>query len=539
MVRQARRDLTSQLSLGALAGAAAAVAMTLTTLMLRALAGVPLPVELASDRIVPTLSIQEFNRVVARFGGLVKGKEVAFFIGLGSQLLLGVLGGVAFFLVVRLLRRRRNEPRGRAAVPREPLLVAVPLLVVWLVGLLLLWPVLASNYRGVPARWATAFSAIGLLLSLGAYGAVLVALTRWLLAPAGGPVAEARPRSDGPQGRTVARRALLLGGGSLVLASASTLAARSLYRRATFGGFGYDGLQTRGARLDPVTPNDRFYVVTKNLIDPDVDRALWRLEVVGVVERPHTYAFDELSVLSTATQLTTLECISNPVGGHLISNAVWQGVPLATILRAAGPRPDAALVVLHGADGYVHTVPMDKAMDPNTLVALGMNGVPLPRRHGYPARVIVPGGFGEVSVKWVDRIEVSDHAVLGYYEKQGWKAQFVPTMSRIDRPGTGQPLSLASSPIDVGGVAFAADRGISAVEFSPDGGGTWVTASIDYGSSRLSWTLWSYPWRPSRAGSYRLMVRATDATGAPQTATEHGPAPAGATGYHQVDVDVV
>ena len=534
MVRQPRRGLAADLARGLWAGVVAALAMTAATLVLRVACGIPLPVELASDRIVPTLTIGQFNRFAADLGGLIQGKQVAFFSSLALQFVFGVLGGLA---LVGVSLRWRGEGR----MQRSPSLavflatVGIPLLVLWVVAIALLWPVLDSNYRGLPAVWSRVGSAGGLLISLAAYAVALVAVARALASEPD----LAGEESTAPKAKALPRRAVLLGGAGLFAAAVSTFLTRSLYRRATFGAFGYDGLQTRGPRLGSVTPNERFYVVTKNLVDPDVDRDLWRLEVGGVVEEAHTYRFEDLAALPTVTQSTTLECISNPVGGHLMSNAEWKGVSLPTILQKAKLKPEAVLVVLHGSDGYVHTIPIEKAMDPATLVAFAMNGVPLPRRHGYPARVLVPGAFGEVSVKWVDRIEALDHTVLGYYEKQGWKAQVVPTTSRIDRPSAGQRLPLASSPIDVGGVAFAGDRGISRVEVSTDGGATWVAASIDYGPSPLTWVLWSYAWRPSRAGSYRLVARATDGTGAPQIATEHGSPPAGATGYHKVELQVV
>jgi DMSO/TMAO reductase YedYZ molybdopterin-dependent catalytic subunit len=536
MVRQPGRGLAADLATGLLAGVVAALAMTACTLLLRVAGGIPLPVELASDRIVPTLTIGEFNRLAADLGGLVQGKQVAFFSSLAMQVAFGVLGGLALMIGVSLGWRREGRNQRSPSLVVFLAIVGIPLVVLWLVAMVLLWPVLESNYRGLPPGWSRVGSAGGLLVSFAAYGVALVAAAR-ALAPEVVPAGD--EEKTGTRARTVPRRALLLGGVALFGAAVSAFLARSLYRRATFGAFGYDGLQTRGPRLEPLTPNERFYVVTKNLVDPDVDQDLWRLDVGGAVEEARTYRFEDLTALPTVTQLTTLECISNPVGGHLMSNAEWQGVPLSTVLQEAKLKPQALLVALHGADGYVHTVPIEKAMDPATLVAFAMNGVPLPRRHGYPARVLVPGAFGEVSVKWVDRIEVVDHTVLGYYEKQGWKAQVVPTTSRIDRPAAAQPVPLASSPIDVGGVAFAGDRGISVVEVSTDGGASWAAASIDYGPSPLSWAMWSYPWRPSRPGSYLLVVRATDGTGAPQIATEHGSPPAGATGYHKVELQVV
>jgi len=219
-----------------------------------------------------------------------------------------------------------------------------------------------------------------------------------------------------------------------------------------------------------------------------------------------------------------------------MSNAVWRGVPLWTVLAAAGPGSLATRAVFHAADGYVHTTGIQKAMAPDTLLVYRMNGVPLPHRHGYPVRVIVPGTYGEVNVKWVDRIELVDHTVEGYYERQGWKAQFVNTTSRVDVPTEGGVIQLGTL-VRVKGVAFAGDRGISSVEVSVDGGRTWRVASLGY-ANRLTWALWSVDWRPAAPGLYDLTVRATDGTGAVQPERQRGPAPSGATGYHRVRVRV-
>jgi DMSO/TMAO reductase YedYZ molybdopterin-dependent catalytic subunit len=181
---------------------------------------------------------------------------------------------------------------------------------------------------------------------------------------------------------------------------------------------------------------------------------------------------------------------------------------------------------------------MDKAVEPTTILAYEMNGQPLPDRHGFPLRALVPGAFGEVSVKWIDRIEVGPGGVEGYYERQGWMAQFVPTRSRIDDPTNGQALRRGSEPLRIAVIAFAGDRGISRVEVSTDGQATWSPARIDYDASKLAWVLWSFDWRPSAPGRYVLTARATDGNGDPQAAERRSVAPRGATGYHQIAVQV-
>ena len=540
MVRSARRDLTRTVWGGLLVGLAAAVAMVSATLALRAWLGLPLPVELASDRIVPMLSIGQFNQMARRLGGLVHAKEVAFRVSLAVQFVLAVLGGVAFVLVAGWLERARA---GHGAVGRGRTTPAAGLAgvlaIVFVIEMALLWPVLASNYRGLPPAPARWLAAAGLLLPLGLYWLAVTLVSSNAVAPDPSHRAEADLPSDpswDPGSRAaISRRAVLTGVGTVAVGFAGAWLTRGLTRRATFGTFGYDGLQTRGPALDAVTPNDEFYVVTKNLIDPRIDAGSWRLSVDGLVDRPRTYRFEDIAALPAVDQPTTLECISNPVGGGLMSNAVWRGVPLRTVLEVAGGRPSASRAVFHAADGYVHTTSIDTAMNPATLLAYRMNGVSLPHRHGYPVRLIVPGTYGEVSVKWVDRIELVDVAVEGYYERQGWRAQYVNTTSRIDQPSKNRTIPLGTvAPIR--GVAFAGNRGVSRVEVSTDGGLTWSPARIEYTGGLLTWVLWAYDWRPPAAGEYQLTVRATDGTGAAQDPRDHGSAPSGATGYHRVPV---
>jgi len=279
--------------------------------------------------------------------------------------------------------------------------------------------------------------------------------------------------------------------------------------------------------------------VTKNVIDPNVDAGIWRLEIGGLVEEPHSYTFEQLQNLSHIDQESTLMCISNQIGAGLMSNAVWQGVPLRDLLQASRPLPGAVEVFLNGVDGYTDTFAIEKAMEPTTIVAFAMNGEPLPFRHGYPARVVVPGLFGEKNVKWVTRIDVIDHDGKGFYEQQGWGPNFViPTRSRIDVPEGGRPLP-AGVPTTIRGVAFGGNRGISRVEISTGDGVTWRQTQIDYPGTRLSWALWSADWTPAQPGTYRLLVRATDGTGAVQTPDFRDIVPQGATGYHRVAVQVV
>lgn len=232
-------------------------------------------------------------------------------------------------------------------------------------------------------------------------------------------------------------------------------------------------------------------------------------------------------------------CISNEVGAGLMSNAVWKAVPLRTLLGAAAPKSGIAKVVFHAADSYSDTIDFEKAMNPTTLVAYEMNGAELPAHHGYPVRMIVPGLFGEKSVKWLRRIELTERDAKGFYQQQGWGPSFVtPTHSRIDAPSAGSPLA-AGKAAELRGIAFAGDRGVSGVEVSTSGGTTWRRAQIVYPGTRLTWVLWRYDWRPEKPGRYDLAVRATDGMGNVQTASVRGTEPQGSTGYHHLDIRVV
>lgn len=217
------------------------------------------------------------------------------------------------------------------------------------------------------------------------------------------------------------------------------------------------------------------------------------------------------------------------------------------LLNASGVRDGAVEVMLRAADGYTDTFSIEQALDPITMVVYQMNGEPLPRKHGYPVRVIAPGLFGEKNVKWVTGIEVIDHDGKGFYEKQGWGPNFVPP-TRSDIFGPRWRRSRSGDNFDetfpvnrvtaINGRAFAGARGISSVEFSDDNGETWQPARIVYPGTRLTWTFWRFDWRPTRPGDYTLVSRAVDGDGEPQIEERRSIVPQGATGYHRVNAKV-
>jgi DMSO/TMAO reductase YedYZ molybdopterin-dependent catalytic subunit len=316
---------------------------------------------------------------------------------------------------------------------------------------------------------------------------------------------------------------------SEVARTAATVAAASTLEEAL--ALGVPGLAPE------ITPNDAFYVVSKNFLqDPTVDAAKWRLEVVGSVDRPMTLTYDDMKALTSASQYFTLQCISNAVGGDLIGNAHWRGAPLADVLRNAGTHPTAVDVILHAADGYTDSIPLAKAMQPDAMLAYEMNGAVLPHVHGFPVRLLVPDLYGMKNVKWITKIEVVDYDYKGYWMQRGWTDESIMhTTSRIDVPRNSS--FLRPGPNYVGGVAVAGQRGIQRVEVSTDGGRIWNDATLKAALGPNAWSLWLFAWEMadgSAASEQTILVRATDGTGTLQIPTVHEPVPEGATGYHAI-----
>ncbi|HEY6875920.1 MAG TPA: molybdopterin-dependent oxidoreductase [Candidatus Dormibacteraeota bacterium] len=282
-----------------------------------------------------------------------------------------------------------------------------------------------------------------------------------------------------------------------------------------------------------------FYVVSKNLGgDPNIDGQGWRLKVGGMVDNELNITLPRLQALPSVSEYVTLECISNLVGGAQISTGSFTGVSLKDLIAQASPRPSATWVAFKAADGYAESLPLSVVnTEPEILVAYQLNGEPLPVAHGYPARILIPGRYGMKGPKWINEVNLVDHESGGYWEQQGWDHNaVVRTMSRIDVPHDGDIVK--SSGLDIAGVAFAGRRGISKVEVSTDGGTSWNAALLTAPLSPLTWVLWDFQWTPSSEGSYHLVVRATDGTGALQDKTDSDSYPDGASGWHDIHVNV-
>ncbi|MGN6129751.1 MAG: molybdopterin-dependent oxidoreductase [Nocardioidaceae bacterium] len=300
-----------------------------------------------------------------------------------------------------------------------------------------------------------------------------------------------------------------------------------------------------GASLDVpgltpyLTPTKDFYRVDTALRVPDVPVDGWRLRVHGRVERPLELAFEDLLGRRLVERRITLTCVSNPVGGGYVGNATWIGVPVRDLLREAGVRPGSDAVRSTSADGWTAGTPLSALLDParGALVAVAMNGEPLPLAHGFPARLVVPGLYGYVSAtKWLTDLEVSRFADFeAYWTTRGYAARApIKTASRIDVP---RPFAhVPASRVPVAGVAWAQDRGIDRVEVRVDDG-AWQQARLAAEDGIDTWRQWVWEW-DATPGSHTLQVRATDRAGRTQTSERAPVAPDGATGWHSVDVTV-
>lgn len=355
--------------------------------------------------------------------------------------------------------------------------------------------------------------------------------------------------------QAVDRRAFLgLAGAGVVVGSAAALAGARWRRRFRVEGARQAVRLPSPVRADAdvaaaaitgvedltplVTPNDRFYRIDTAILVPQVEPDSWTLEVGGRVDRPFELTYAELLDLPMVEEYVTLACVSNEVGGKLVGTAKWLGVPLAEILDRAGLRRDAQQVVGRSVDGFTVGFPIEAVADGRTaLVAVGMNGEPLPVVHGFPARLVVAGLYGYVSAtKWLSEIELTAWDDFdAYWIPRGWaKEAPVKTQSRIDVPRGGR--TLAPGLVTIAGVAWAPHRGITRVEVSINGD-DWQHAELSGETPADVWRQWRFAW-DATAGDHTIAVRATDADGRAQTAERSPPPPDGATGHHTIRVRV-
>jgi len=360
---------------------------------------------------------------------------------------------------------------------------------------------------------------------------------------------------DGARGAPVDRRRFLLGGAGFTVAgiTAATLGqslgqgarqaaqSRSTVRlpKAAKPLVIPDGAQLPVKGITPyIMPNVDFYRIDTALVVPQLDATGWSLKVHGMVDQEVRISWETLLTKPMQDSLVTLMCVSNEVGGNLTGNAVWTGWPVRELLKMAGPKPGADMVLSTSSDGWTAGTPLAVLTDDrNALLAIAMNGQPLPFEHGFPVRLVVPGLYGYVSAtKWLTDLKVTTFAQdEGYWTPRGWsKRGPVKTESRIDVPRAGDRVSAGR--VAVAGIAWAQHRGITAVEVQVDDG-AWQPARLADEPSIDSWRQWVLPWQATK-GSHTITVRATDTEGVTQTQSPAPPAPDGATGWHTITVNV-
>jgi DMSO/TMAO reductase YedYZ molybdopterin-dependent catalytic subunit len=271
------------------------------------------------------------------------------------------------------------------------------------------------------------------------------------------------------------------------------------------------------------TPNDKFYITSYGGT-PEVDIDSWRLRIKGLVKQPLTLTYADIRAMAPIHETLTLECISNPPNGDAISNALWTGVSLAPILARAGVKSTAVYAAMRAADGYYTGVPVDELIRKENFLPYLMNGVPLPRVHGFPLRIFIPGKYGMKQPKWITDIEFVNYEFKGYWEGRGWSNSawrkvnsgfFSPRPPGSFFDIFGRAVKV-TAPVDIIGWALAGPSGIRQVQVCTDSGKTWHNARLIFNRSPYIWTVWKYRFAPSAPGQVEVRVRATSGDGVTQ-----------------------
>lgn len=505
------------------------------TLMVRGVsfltAGLPVVAQSLWERATGLVPLQLFSFFIVRFK--FAAKPIAFWGMLGTLVLSAALLG----LVLERWQRVRRRPVAAA-------LVAFGLFFLPLAGLAIVPAanLLAARFEADGLAVASSTIAWQVILAIATYAgvfALIYALIELLWRPSPERLKVSKTGGNGITRREALHRTVVL-----VIASLGGLGlARWLSTVGQETVALAQGLFDRIKGLPPeITPTADFYIVSKNPpgFDPVVNAQRWRLEIAGHVDRVISLTYDELRSLPSVQRPHTLECISNEVGGDLISNAMWRGVPLQDVLnKAGGVGAKAIQIAFRCADGYTESLPVAEALNPDTLLAYEMNGAPLPAKHGFPVRLLVPGHFGMKNPKWITKIEAVDYNFIGYWERSGWSQQaIVKTMSKFTTPAGGHMMYKVGEEVGLGGVAYAGDRGIKTAEISSDDGKTWQPAQLKPPRGKYTWVLWAAVWEPPAPGEYTLRVRAQDGTGALQAREEVATLPDGASGYHRIRIRV-
>ena len=525
-----------------------------TALLARFFLNISTPAEIFGDRLTPLIPLPIFEHLLSFFGS--NAKHIYFGGLLFIEALVTAAAGVLYwYLRQRLLAHRPRiehwlSPQGQPDFREVPVIV----IIFWLVSAGLVAPIIGGGFLGLGLIGGWTSTLVSQIIPNIAFAVTfIILLRRSYLRPATATTQE--------QAAITRRRLLQLTGlGALVIAGGAVAWDFISGGAANLFGGGNPsqpplkvgtvpksievptpnyGSWTPVAGLTPeVTSPANFYYVSKNLAgDPQIDAGSWNLQISGMVKNPYTLSYGQLQALPQVQQYHTLECISNEVGGNLISNALFVGASLADIVQNAGIQTGASELIFQAADGYSDALHMSQALDPRSLIVYLIDGVPLPQPHGYPARLLIPGLYGMKNGKWVTSLKVGSGSYTGYWEQQGWSSEpVVNTMTRIDVPQASD--LLVAKPMFIAGIAFAGDRGIARVDVSTDGGQTWNTATLRRPLGNLTWVLWEYAWTPPGSDTYIIVARSVDGQGNVQQPDENPPLPDGSTGYDAIGVTV-
>ena len=514
---------------GFLAGLIAGAILTIAMIILRQLFGLFSLPELVGFRIIAVIPLETFSLLVGTFGPNAK-QILLVGTTIGQVVFAGLLGilwaSFASTLPGETRPTRRLPAIWNADIPGG-LFYAIFL---FIFVEILVFPAVGAGALGAELLSGLGPNAAALAFLAVLYGATLAFAYRAMLAPAvettPAPAPERLLSRRQVLVRTVLGAAALLVGAGAIFGVTRTPPGQAASRRG--GRVGNGGLPPE------ITPIDDFYSISKNFVDPKVSEDGWKLEIGGLVERPYSLTLAEIKAMPPVSDYRTLSCISNPVGGDLISNGGWKGVRVKDLLERAGVKAGAVDVALYARDGYAESFPIAKALDPDVIAVYEMNGETLPDKNGFPLRLLVPDIFGMKNVKWLTKIDVVNVDYQGYWQEQGWSdTAIIQTMSRIDFPRHRQLLPTGLNRI--GGVSFAGARGVAKIEVTSDGGETWQEARLRRPLSQNAWVLWTADLELPE-GEFTLSVRATDGTGALQTDRQSPTLPDGATGWHTIIV---
>lgn len=521
-----RRFLEASLWPGLVGGLAAAA----ISLLLQSERGTVILPEITTDAATSIFGASGFSFLLGALGS--DGKPLLF---LGVLIVQVAVYASLWMNATPPLRRWWGERRPEAGIAVDAAALILASASIFLVASAIL---IAATDAELPSRTNWGAYTLGLL----AASAVFALVTAVLAALAPQP-SEARPSDEQPAQPQLldvpadpSRRRFLRSAGGLAVGAVAAvfIGDQVVGRRGGGAQRSYAGVPT-----PEITPTQDFYVVSKNLFDPRVDAGRWRLRVGGPAARGELeLKVDDLPQLPAQEQFVTMQCISNEVGGDLISSALWTGFPLRTLLESVEPLPSAKFVAFRSWDDYTESLPLDFALREQVMLAYGMNGEPLSFKHGFPLRLLAPGKYGIKHPKWITDIALLEDEVFGYWQVRGWTQDArMKTSARIDVPAPGQ--SVEEGLVRIYGIAFSGDRGIQRVEVSTDRGDRWNEAVLRPPLSPFTWALWHYDTTvvPDN-GRFNVLARATDGSGETQTPFPAPPAPDGADGWPAVSVRV-